>query len=72
MKTSQSITQSSLECPKCGKHTIIRSTDMVFQCINCDFRRDMSNQGSPPHDSSDDAGGLVATCIIILLILMFL
>jgi hypothetical protein len=31
-----------LECPKCGKHTIIQRSNDLFQCLNCDFVRDLS------------------------------
>ncbi len=31
-----------LECPKCGKHTIIQRSNDLFQCLNCDFVRDFS------------------------------
>ncbi|MDY7021597.1 MAG: hypothetical protein SWJ54_09575 [Cyanobacteriota bacterium] len=34
--------QDGVECPKCGKHTIVQRNPDVFQCLNCDFQRDLS------------------------------
>jgi hypothetical protein len=36
-----------LECPKCGKHTIIQRNNDLFQCLNCDFVRDFSYIAEP-------------------------
>ena len=30
----------SLECPKCGKHTIVEQPTGTYRCIACDFKRD--------------------------------
>lgn len=38
-----------LECPKCGKHTIIQRSNDLFQCLNCDFVRDFSFVSEPVH-----------------------
>ncbi|MGB3404368.1 MAG: hypothetical protein WBA77_16915 [Microcoleaceae cyanobacterium] len=38
-----------LECPKCGKHTIIQRSNDLFQCLNCDFVRDFSYIPEPVH-----------------------
>lgn len=31
-----------VECPKCGRHTIVQRHQDVFLCLNCDFQRDFS------------------------------
>lgn len=31
----------SVECPKCGKHTIVKHGD-AYHCLNCSFTRDLS------------------------------
>lgn len=38
----QNMMYDGLECPKCGKHTIIQRSNDLFQCLNCDFVRDLS------------------------------
>lgn len=32
----------SIECPKCGKHTIVEQPTGTYRCIACDFKRDFS------------------------------
>ncbi|MEA5518717.1 hypothetical protein [Limnoraphis robusta] len=34
--------QERVECPKCGKGTIVQQHLDVFRCLNCDFKRDFS------------------------------
>ncbi|MEB3280017.1 MAG: hypothetical protein VKK42_13975 [Lyngbya sp.] len=34
--------QDTVECPRCGKRTIVQRNPDVFQCLNCDFQRDFS------------------------------
>ncbi|MEM9766984.1 MAG: hypothetical protein AAF892_03755 [Cyanobacteria bacterium P01_D01_bin.71] len=36
---------SSLECPKCGKHAIVSHQSGVYQCLNCNFERDLGTEG---------------------------
>jgi len=37
----------ALECPKCHKNSLVRcehSEHDLFQCINCGYRRDLTNE----------------------------
>lgn len=36
---------SSLECPKCSKTAIVSHQSGVYQCLNCNFERDLSPEG---------------------------
>ncbi|MDB9496832.1 hypothetical protein PN441_15695 [Spirulina major CS-329] len=29
-------------CPKCEKYTMIRESEKVWKCLNCDFKKDFS------------------------------
>jgi len=40
--SSLSNLSSSLECPKCGKHAIVSHQSGIYQCLNCNFERDLS------------------------------
>jgi hypothetical protein len=76
-----------LECPKCGKHTIIQRNHDLFQCLNCDFVRDFSYVSEPihipqpdfeieppsvPQVQSDDAWDAVGAVIIFVILALFL
>ncbi len=77
-----------LECPKCGKHTIIQRNNDLFQCLNCDFVRDFSyvpEQISVPQPDfeveytpvaskpqPDDAWDAVGAVIIFVILALFL
>ncbi|MEO0456860.1 MAG: hypothetical protein AAF152_09785 [Cyanobacteria bacterium P01_A01_bin.114] len=47
-------TAESLECPKCGKRTIVQGGGYQFHCLNCNFHRDLSSKLSSrrSHDSA--------------------
>ncbi len=63
-----------VECPKCGKHTVVRRNGDMFQCLNCDFRRDFSKFDSSFRKHSKDqqseqensGGGIFAIALAIL------
>ncbi|PPT11252.1 hypothetical protein CKA32_002088 [Geitlerinema sp. FC II] len=57
--------RTALECPKCGRHTIVRSSETQWSCINCDFSRDLQ------HDRDESLNwllvlGLVAMAIVFV------
>jgi len=37
-----------LECPKCGRHTIVKNGEARWSCINCDFSRDLNANDAGP------------------------
>ena len=32
----------AVECPKCGKHTIVKQNDHLYSCLNCSFEKDLT------------------------------
>jgi len=36
--------RSLLECPSCGKHTIVEHRAGVYRCIACDFERNLAEE----------------------------
>ncbi|NET09855.1 MAG: hypothetical protein F6K09_15075 [Merismopedia sp. SIO2A8] len=63
--TNQTLVPSTLlECPKCGKHTIVEHRTGVFRCIACDFERNLDEDDDSrsggrrwnqhKHDSDDE------------------
>lgn len=47
--------QEGIECPKCGKHTVVQRSETVFQCISCDFKRDLAKEFK--QNKNNDGGG---------------
>lgn len=53
--------RDGVECPRCGKQTIVQRNPDTFQCLNCDFQRDFSRSQyrdkSKSSSSSQKSGG---------------
>jgi hypothetical protein len=50
----------SVECPKCGKHTVVRQSEHHYLCLNCDFQRDLSPPLAHFLEMSTDSSRLIA------------
>jgi len=37
-----------MECPKCGKPSVVQSSNTLYQCIACDFQRDLAPSPEAP------------------------
>lgn len=57
MQTPLVIPSTLLECPSCGKHTVVSPQAGVYHCLSCDFARNF-NPETPP--LPQEAGGLGA------------
>jgi hypothetical protein len=44
------MTQPGLECPQCGKHSLVQRTSDVYVCLNCNFKKDFA---APPAKQSN-------------------
>jgi len=58
------------ECPKCGKRSIVSPKDGTYQCLSCDFKRDL-NPPSKPQQSNDTPAFLVGSLGFLVVILLF-
>lgn len=84
MKTTiQPVVQNSLECPECGKNTVVEVNSHLYRCINCDFYRELSvdpskgnrtkrRSNSRRSDKEEGPPGFLAFIIIGLLMLLFI
>ncbi|MCG5056988.1 MAG: hypothetical protein KA714_02985 [Limnoraphis sp. WC205] len=78
--------QERVECPKCGKGTIVQQHPDVFRCLNCDFKRDFTPIYSPNEvynsysgagytqakvTKDDTDGGFMGFLLLILTITLF-
>jgi ribosomal protein S27AE len=58
-------TNDMMECPKCGKHALVERSQDRYQCLWCDFHKNLS--------PSESAGSqllwfaLALLCLILLL-----
>ncbi|MEO1070583.1 MAG: hypothetical protein AAFW95_15990, partial [Cyanobacteria bacterium J06638_6] len=34
--------EPQIECPQCRRHSVVRHGESEYVCLNCDFRRDLS------------------------------
>lgn len=46
-------TAESVECPKCGKRTIVQGSSYQYHCLNCNFHRDLSSKMSTGRRGSE-------------------
>ncbi|MEO1095364.1 MAG: hypothetical protein AAFX01_10745 [Cyanobacteria bacterium J06638_28] len=53
----------ALECPRCGKHVLVRRGNDHYRCLWCGFRRDISESG----DISGFWGVFLAIIITVLI-----
>ncbi|MGC9505014.1 hypothetical protein [Baaleninema sp.] len=35
--------RETIECPKCGRYTIVRQSETEWSCLNCNFSRDLKH-----------------------------
>ncbi len=61
---------SSLECPKCGKSSIVSHQTGIYQCLSCDFERDLSTE--PVAKANMGFGEFLFACAGVLVTLALL
>jgi ribosomal protein L37AE/L43A len=63
---------TSLECPQCGKHTIVSYEPGVYKCLGCNFERNLNGQSSgqiPPAGMGEFLFTGAGFLIVVLLLL---
>ncbi len=61
-----------VECPNCGKRSLLERQPELYQCLNCDFRRDLNRptvKASPASTASTDLSFLLVLFVMLLLLL---
>jgi hypothetical protein len=66
------VTLSGIECPKCGKHSVVPKTsgDTVYVCLGCEFKG--NSNPPPPKPPEPNLGAIAAIGIVTFLILSVL
>lgn len=59
---------TGIECPKCGKKTLIQRKNDLYQCLDCDFRKDFSEPPPPKLDAQTVLWYLLIAAISFLLL----
>lgn len=44
------MTQTIIECPKCSKKTVVERGHSLYQCLSCDFKRDLAKAETKPDE----------------------
>ena len=57
-----------LECPQCGRHTVVMHGEGLYVCLSCDWIRDL-NRMRHHHGSRSFPGPLLIFLILIALLL---
>ncbi|MDG2615572.1 hypothetical protein P7L53_04880 [Thermoleptolyngbya sichuanensis XZ-Cy5] len=58
-----------VECPSCGKKTVVLAGPNLYQCLSCDFKRDLSTPKDP--SPNNDFPWIWITLILLMLMSYF-
>lgn len=54
----------AIECPECGKKSVVRHKEELYECLSCNFKRDLSvSPKSEPKSDMWDMGVLLVGLI---------
>lgn len=55
------------ECPKCGRHALTKVSSERYECLWCNFHRDLSHRRGIAHTGRVDGGAFffILTSVII-------
>ena len=59
--------QTTIECPRCGKHSIVKQGNTDYHCLNCGFHRDTTR-----HQLGGEPGGFIVAILVSALIILLL
>lgn len=57
-------TTFTLECPKCGKKSLVKRQDDLYQCLSCDFKKDFNQP------EANSVGSIIAAIVVLILLLV--
>lgn len=61
-----------VECPNCGKRSLLERQQDLYQCLNCDFRRDLNRPNVKPSAASTASTDLSFLLVLFVVLLLFL
>lgn len=57
-----------VDCPKCSKKALVERRNDLYQCLSCDFKRDLAESKDEKQSSVDFVWILFLAFIMILLV----
>lgn len=57
----------AVECPSCGKHCIVETAPNTYQCLSCNFSRDLTQTDASEDNITPNGTGLFFTVLIAIL-----
>lgn len=60
----------TLECPKCGKHSVVRHQETRYVCLSCSWEKDLSEKSKESLEKGDRSLSfilLMATALVLAL-----
>lgn len=64
------LTPPALECPNCGKHTVVNHHGDIYHCLNCNFKKDLTHAvlgGEPQENKAPIVFGALGFLLTIAL-----
>lgn len=57
-----------LDCPKCSKKALVERRNDLYQCLSCDFKRDLADPRDNKTSSNDFVWVLLLAFIVVLIL----
>ena len=62
------MSQHVLDCPKCSKKALVERRNDLYQCLSCDFKRDLDESKTSKSTNGDFVWILFMAFVVILLL----
>jgi hypothetical protein len=63
------MSQHVLDCPKCSKKALVERRNDLYQCLSCDFKRDLDESKANKSTNDGDFVWIVFMALAIVLLL---
>ena len=67
MQTPLVLSSTLLECPSCGKHTVVSPHEGAYHCLSCDFVRNFNPVTEPMPKEEGGLGAMLFASVGFLL-----
>jgi ribosomal protein L37AE/L43A len=67
-----SLIGTSVECPQCGKHSVVSHKEGVYHCLNCGFERRLDPAEESQESEESPVLASLSVVVFVLTLLLFL